>query len=322
MQESHIAIQATQIMSLHFFLLYTERKTVCIETWTRPLCDKISQTGTSSSGGVHESAMQIAKENAALKEQITYLTCRVKMIKENDERTNFYTGLPSWSVFQEIFNFLSPHVAPSRSLPLEDELVMVLMRLRLRLLLEDLSSRFGVTASFTSRCFQKWLEVMYHRLNFLIKWPLREVIKENMPSTFKQLYPNCICIIDCSEIFIETPKKYEARSITYSNYKRHNTVKFLIGITPCGSISFLSECWGGRVSDKVLTQESGFLHLIEPGDVILADRGFTIADDLAVYGAKLEIPAFTRGKTQLSQRDVEYSKQLSTVRIHVAPSQE
>lgn len=48
-----------------------------------------------------------------------------------------------------------------------------------------------------------------------------------------------------------------------------------------------------RVSDKVLTQESGFLYLIEPGNVILADRGFTIADDLAVYGAKLEIPAFT-----------------------------
>ena len=52
-------------------------------------------------------------------------------------------------------------------------------------------------------------------------------------------------------------------------------------------------------------------------NLILADRGFTIADNLAVYGAKLEIPAFTRGKTRLSQRDVEYSKQLSTVRIHV-----
>ena len=265
----------------------------------------------------YESALQLAKENAALKEQITHLTCGVKMIKENDERTSFYTGLPSWNVFREIFDFLSPHVTPSHSLPLEDEFVMILMRLRLGLLLEDLSARFGVTASFVSRSFQKWLEVMYHRLQFLIKWPLREVIKENMPPAFKQLYPNCICIIDCSEIFIDTPKKYEARSVTYSNYKKHNTVKFLIGITPCGSISFLSKCWGGRVSDKVLTQESGFLHLIEPGDVILADRGFTTADDLAVYGAKLELPAFTRGKTQLSQRDVEYSKQLSTVRIHV-----
>ena len=53
------------------------------------------------------------------------------------------------------------------------------------------------------------------------------------------------------------------------------------------------------------------------GDLILTDRGFTVADDLALYGAKLEIPAFTRGKQQLSQKDIEYSKQLSTVRIHV-----
>ena len=36
-----------------------------------------------------------------------------------------------------------------------------------------------------------------------------------------------------------------------------------------------------------------------------------------VHGVKLEIVAFTRGKPQLSQRDVELSKQLSKVRIHV-----
>ena len=57
--------------------------------------------------------------------------------------------------------------------------------------------------------------------------------------------------------------------------------------------------------------------LLEPGDVILADRGFTIAEDIAIHGAKLEIPSFTRGKGQLSQREVELSKQLSAVQIHV-----
>ena len=98
---------------------------------------------------------------------------------------------------------------------------------------------------------------------------------------------------------------------------KNNTIKFLIGITPCGSISFLSKCWGGRVSDKVLTQNSKFLSHIEQGDVILADRGFTIADDIGLCGGKLETPSFTRGKKQLSQHDVEHSKQLSSVRIHV-----
>ena len=40
-------------------------------------------------------------------------------------------------------------------------------------------------------------------------------------------------------------------------------------------------------------------------------------DDLSVFGARLEIPSFTRGKQQLSLQEVEYSKRLSKVRIHV-----
>ena len=136
-----------------------------------------------------------------------------------------------------------------------------------------------------------------------------------MPTCFKELYPSCRCVIDCSEIFIETPHNYSARAKTYSNYKKHNTIKFLIGITPFGTISFLSKCWGGRVSDKNLTQSSNFFNLVERGDTILADRGFNIGEDLAVLGATLAIPAFTHGKQQLSQRDVERSKQLSRVRI-------
>jgi len=39
------------------------------------------------------------------------------------------------------------------------------------------------------------------------------------------------------------------RAQTWSNYKKHNTVKFLIGVTPQGTIDFISKGWGGRVSD-------------------------------------------------------------------------
>ena len=64
---------------------------------------------------------------------------------------------------------------------------------------------------------------------------------------------NCRCIIDCSEIFIKTSKNFDTRVKSHSKYKRHSTVKFLIGITPVETISFLSQCWGGRVSDENLT---------------------------------------------------------------------
>ena len=71
------------------------------------------------------------------------------------------------------------------------------------------------------------------------------------------------------------------------------------------------------MSDKVITQKCGFLDMIEWGDLVLADRGFNIADELLIRGAKLEIPAFTKGKKQLSAREVEKSRQIAHVRIHV-----
>ena len=64
-----------------------------------------------------------------------------------------------------------------------------------------------------------------------------------------------------------------ARAQTYSSYKHHNTVKYLIGITPQGSVSFISEGWGGRVSNKHLMQNSGLLDNLLPGGTML-DQGF------------------------------------------------
>ena len=62
---------------------------------------------------------------------------------------------------------------------------------------------------------------------------------------------------------------------------------------------------------------SGFLQLLEPGDVVLADRGFDIGDAIPLHGDKLEIPSFTWGKKQLSMQKVEYTKRIAKVRIHI-----
>ena len=70
------------------------------------------------------------------------------------------------------------------------------------------------------------------------------------------------------------------------------------------------------MSDKVITQQFGFLERIDPRDFALADHGFNIHDELATRGTKLEISAFTRRKQQFS-REVEKTRQLARVRIHV-----
>ena len=91
----------------------------------------------------------------------------------------------------------------------------------------------------------------------------------------------------------------------------------MVVISPTGAIIFISKCRGGHASDKHITAHSGFLDHLIIGDVVIADRGFEITEDLALRGATLCIPPFTKGKSQLSQREVETSRVLSSLRIHV-----
>ena len=72
-------------------------------------------------------------------------------------------------------------------------------------------------------------------------------------------------------------------------------MKVLIGSTPQATISFISKTWGGRTSDKFLTDNCGILDKLLPGDLVLADRGFTIQESLMFKQAQLAIPAFTHG---------------------------
>ena len=76
------------------------------------------------------------------------------------------------------------------------------------------------------------------------------------------------------------PSSYRSQSVTFSSYKNHNTAKGLLGISPSGYPSSVSSLYVRRISDKKITKDCGILDLLEPGDQIMADRGFDIADDL------------------------------------------
>ncbi|XP_057294615.1 uncharacterized protein LOC130623142 [Hydractinia symbiolongicarpus] len=135
----------------------------------------------------------------------------------------------------------------------------------------------------------------------------------------KDKFPNVRCIIDCVEFKIAVPSSLVIHKLMYSDYKSHTTVKVLVGIAPGGGFTFVSSAYPGSISDKNIVIKIGFLYpeLWEPGDAIMADRGFLIADYVHPLGVKLIIPSFLKGRYQFTESEVVRSQQIAAERIHV-----
>ncbi len=99
----------------------------------------------------------------------------------------------------------------------------------------------------------------------------------NMPLHFIN-HSNTYCVGDCTEIQMEKPSGLEAQSVTWSEYKRHNTIKEAIVITHDGLTIFISSAWGGRASDRHIVDKDEALRDIPPGMAVMVDKGFEIED--------------------------------------------
>ena len=263
-------------------------------------------------------------------------------VLKSDGKTKFYTGFPSVASFLTVFTYIintfqnikywkgpsrvcnilkhkrNTSVKFVRILTKKEEMIMTMMKIRLGLLNEDLADRFGVSTTHVSHVITTWIRLLRNVLGSLVFNPAKEVVKANLPPSFKTgKFSNVRHIIDCTEVFIEKPSSFQVQSATWSDYKHHHTVKALVSITPSGMINFISKGWGGRASDKHVTLHSGFLDMLEAYDTIMADKGFPIREDLALRHCELLIPPGRRGVAQMTRSDVLLTKRIANRRIHV-----
>jgi len=138
-----------------------------------------------------------------------------------DDSISFYTGFPNMETFQATLTDLNPgkhgenirywrsseskveksHYdednhqntiskrGRSRTLKLEDELFLVICRLRQEFHEQHLAFLFGISQSTISRIFISWINFMYLRYGTINIWPTRDKIDKTMPEDFKAKYP-------------------------------------------------------------------------------------------------------------------------------------
>ena len=235
----------------------------------------------------------------------------------NDRQMIAFCGVDE-KVIKFLLLLMGDTLKPTRKLSRESKLLLVLIKLKLGLPYAALGAFFNVCESGASACFNETLPLLFSVAKEGIVWFDREMIKARMPKAFKSYFPNTRAIIDCSEIQCQRAPKVRQRVLSYSSYKSRFTVKFLVAIAPSGEITFVSPTYGGRATDTEITVNSGFLDLLEEGDIVMADKGFpTIERDVNRSGGILVIPPFKSGKLQFTEAQNRTGYEIAAVRVHV-----
>ena len=265
---------------------------------------------------------QAIKELEIIKGTLISSQLKADSVRDNDKQCKVMTGI-TWVAFNILVQYMSEFYTENckSKLPMIDQLFITLVKFRQNPSSAFLEHILKISHKILMDMLKRWLDLLHAKISFLVHWPDRDIIHKTVPTFFKSRFPKITCIVDCFEIFIESPKRLLARAQVYSTYKKHTTVKYFVGCHPSGAITYLSTGWGGRGSDVDIVRHSDFLSYKyhQPGDLILADRGFTMHEDFACQvQVVLKTPSYSiKGKSQMPAKDVESSRVKSNVRIHI-----
>lgn len=176
-----------------------------------------------------------------------------------------------------------------------------------------------ISESAVSRIFNTWVNFLYFQLKELEMWQSKEVVNDFMPQDFKQKFPTTRIILDATEMPIQKPSNVNVQSLTCSSYKHKNTVKTMVGCTPRGAVSYVSDCYGGSVSDRQIIEDPTLLDntLFDSGESIMADRGIMVQDLFANQNVFVNTHTVLKGKSQLKPEKIVRDRRVASKQIHV-----
>ena len=224
-----------------------------------------------------------------------------------------------------LYNYLLPDAEnlqyKPRSLTPINQLFMTLIKLRQNK--EDLclAIDFNVSRQTVAKTVIQWINFLYLELSEINWWQDRQVIDSYFPHNFLKLFPDTRVVLDATEIPIEKPTNIAAQRMTFSVYKNRNTVKTLVGVSPRGQVTFISDCYGGSTSDRQIIERSELVtrcdSFFEKKDAIMADRGIMVQDLFSHMDVHVNTPTTMKGRNQLPSAIVNYDRKIASKRIHV-----
>ncbi|XP_030577988.1 uncharacterized protein LOC115774735 [Archocentrus centrarchus] len=287
-------------------------------------------------------AEDLCKEVEDLRKEIQELRVQrefgLQRFAGSDTDIRFYTRFPSYDHLMAFWFLIEPCiykmvrvsraksaakrneevVTPARSSTRQllqpiDEFFLFLVFLSVGLKERDLAHRLNIHQSTVSRIIATWTSFLATALGSQCIWLTRAEVQAYLPEEFKD-FPDTQVILDCTELRCQTPSSPLLQSEMYSSYKSHCTMKALVGIAPHGAVTFISDLYGGSISDKELFKQSGIAEKLTEDMAVMVDKGFLISD---CCKCKVYCPPFLSKQKQMPAYQVKETQAIARLRVHV-----
>lgn len=259
---------------------------------------------------------RLSKENTSLRGEVEKWKMDQKFLKEDNERVKYYTGLPHFQVLIGLLTSIWPHMShPSRLLSPFQMLFLTLMRLKLDLPIQHMGYLFHVDRRTVSNTFNETICALNARISPMVRWPRKDALNVTVPFQFVEVYGKRVAVIlDCFEVSTQRPSNLGGEEQPLSDGKPNKTVKYLIGVTPQGSVAFFSKGWEGGLSSRQIAEKSGILDKLMPGDLSLPAEGPDNKESLGLLCDEIISPPPAKGG---HKADAEDRLKIKNLKIHV-----
>jgi len=242
---------------------------------------------------------QIIAHNNVLREENLRLKVKVcefseELLSGDDMKVKFYTGFNAFVDLKYVYEIIAEKVKYNAFYFLSkfQEFLIVIIRLRLNLLEQDLAFRFGVSQGTIRNIINKWLPIMSNSLSYLIHCPERGITFETLPDCFKAAFGNkMVLVIDSLEVHVERPL---VKTGTMLRNKNGSPQKFLI-VMAQGSISSIYKLSSAQGPDNVIRERSIFENLMS-GDIVLCGKELSLGNRVGMYQSKFSPRVYSKGQ--------------------------
>lgn len=285
-----------------------------VRSQTVQITDAVTQTDLTSTD-IANLMSELQARNMELyqmREEIASKTLNEDGFKKNDQKTAYFTGLSNSDLFFTVYHTIegSLKIQHMSALTQFQQLLLTMMKLRFDFSFKYLSYEFNVSGSTISQIFYKTINILYDKFKNIVFWPE----KDEMPEASREAVDNKIAfILHLFEIPTEAPSdKQLSAELTGSS---GHSLKYLIGVTPYGTISLISELPPNLTGYEVLTENSELLENVLPGDVIMTGSDFL--GDSCVKKKKGEIRAYKKTDNKLVPIDIGKTSNVTRLRNNI-----